>query len=71
MKLNWNNLHLLSREEICIGACVSLRLASKPWEEVEPWLRELLALSFGQRTLGRAAFTDGASGLSAPPAKRG
>ena len=70
MKLNWNNLHLQSREEICRGACVSMTLASKSWEELDPWLQELVALSFGQRTLGRAALSDGASGLSAPPAKR-
>ncbi len=53
MKLHWNKLHLQSREEICIGASVSLKLASKSWEELEPWLRELLVFSVGQRSMGR------------------
>lgn len=53
MKLNWNNLHLQSREGICIGACVSTKLASKSWEDLEPWLHELLASSMHQRSMGR------------------
>lgn len=58
MKLNWNNLHRQSREEICLGACVSVKLASKSWAELEPWLQTLLAFSIGQRTLGRVALSD-------------
>ena len=56
MELNWNNLHHQSREEICLGACVSVKLASKSWDELEPWLQELLIFSFGQRTLGRVGL---------------
>jgi len=53
MKLHWNKLHLQSREEICLGACVSMRLADKSWAELEPWLQELLASSVAQRSSGR------------------
>ena len=73
MKLNWNDLHLQSREEICRGACVSMNLASKSWEELEPWLQELLAFSLGQRTSARVAFSDlafvpSATGVAKVPA---
>jgi hypothetical protein len=67
VKLNWNDLDPLSREEICIGACISMKLASEPWEEIEPWLRELLAFSLEQRTWEKAALRDGSCVLSAPP----
>jgi len=33
-----------------------MNLASKWWEELEPWLQELLAFSLGQRTFGEISF---------------
>ena len=58
MELNWNNLHLQSREEICIGACVSVKLARALWEELEPWLQGMLASSIEKRSLGRVSLGD-------------
>lgn len=58
MELNWNNLHLQSREEICVGARVSVKLANAPWDELEPWLQGVLASSVEERTLGRISLGD-------------
>ena len=53
MKLNWNKLHIQSRQEICFGACVSGKMADNPWEELDPWLHVLLAYSTELRSKGR------------------
>jgi hypothetical protein len=53
MKLNWNILHIQSRQEICFGACVSEKMADKSWEELDPWLHVLLAYSTELRSNGK------------------
>ena len=58
MELNLKNLHQQSREEICLGACVSVKFASKPWEKLEPWLQEMLASSLKRRSVGRIELGD-------------
>lgn len=50
MKLRWNQLHVQSREEICWGAGVSEKLASKSWEDMEEWLQMLLNVSVERRS---------------------
>lgn len=51
--MNWNDLHLLSREEVCSGACVSTKFATKSWDELELWLQILLADSVKLRSMER------------------
>jgi hypothetical protein len=53
MKLNWDKLDVQSREEICWGACISEKLTSKSWKELDEWLRVLLADSIEKRSKGK------------------
>lgn len=53
LKLNWNKLHIQSRQEICLGACVSEKMACKSWEELDRWLQSLLEYSTESRSKGR------------------
>ena len=53
LKLNWNELHVQSREEICFGAAISKELAGKSWVELEMWIQLLLADSLKRRSGGR------------------
>ena len=53
MKLNWNKLHIQSRQEICFGACMPEKMADKTWEELDPWLHSLLTYSTELRSKGR------------------
>ena len=53
LKLSWNKLHVLSREEICLGANISKKMAHKPWEELEQWLQMQLADSIALRSKGK------------------
>lgn len=55
LPMNWNRMHILSREEICFGAAVSVKPAREQWEQLEPWLQFLLAESTLIRTRGRVA----------------
>jgi hypothetical protein len=57
LKLNWNELHVQSREEICWGAMISEKLASVRWEEFESWVRMLLADSMERRSRGKVTLT--------------
>jgi hypothetical protein len=57
VNMNWNQLHLQSRQEICHGAGISEKIADKTWEELESWMKELLADSFSRRTCGKAELT--------------
>jgi len=52
MKLNWNKLHIQSRQEICLGACVSEKMAEKSWTELDKWLQVLLEYSTELRSKG-------------------
>ena len=42
MTLNWDNLHIQSREQLCQTSGIQLSIAQKEWATIEPWLRELL-----------------------------
>lgn len=53
LKLNWNQLHIQSREEICHGAAMSERLADRAWNELELWTQMLLADSLEKRSKGK------------------
>jgi hypothetical protein len=53
LKLNWNKLHIQSRQEICLGACVSEKMARKSWEELDRWLQALLEYSTELRSKGK------------------
>jgi hypothetical protein len=55
--MNWNQLHLQARQEICHGAGIAEKFAGKTWEELESWMKELLADSFNRRTGGKAELT--------------
>jgi len=52
--LDWNNLHIQSREEILSGAGMQTKLASKKWAELDPWIQETLKSSLGKRSSGKA-----------------
>lgn len=53
LKLDWNMLHIQSRLEICLGACVSEKMAHKSWEELDRWLQALLEYSTKLRSSGK------------------
>ncbi len=53
MKLSWNKLHILARQEICWGAGVSEKMADKSWEGLDRWLQVLLEYSTESRSKGR------------------
>ena len=53
LKLSWNKLHILARQEICWGACVSEKMADKSWEELDRWLQVLLEYSTELRSRGK------------------
>ncbi len=42
MKLYWNTLHQLSREEILGNACLQSRFAFYEWEELDEWIRDII-----------------------------
>ena len=52
--LDWNNLHVQSREEILSGAGMQTKLATKKWSELDTWVQELLKDSLERRSKGRA-----------------
>ena len=43
MKMSWNEMHIQSREAICWSACLSESFGTKLWEELEEWVRVMLA----------------------------
>lgn len=43
LTLKWDNIHKQSREQLCLGSGVRIEVAKKPWSEIEPWLRKLIA----------------------------
>jgi hypothetical protein len=43
LKMNWNEMHIQSRQVICWSACLSESFATKPWEKLEKWVQMLLA----------------------------
>ena len=47
--IDWDRLHIQSRQEICRGAAVGAIVACSLWNEIEPWLRGLLEDSFAAR----------------------
>jgi len=53
LKLNWNKLHILSREEICLGANASQKMARKSWGELDRWIQVLLEYSTKLRSKGK------------------
>ncbi len=64
LKLNWNELHVQSREEICFGAAISKRLSGQRWEELELGIQMLLADSLKRRSRGKCRL--GGEGRSNP-----
>ena len=42
MKLNWDNLHFQTREEILLNACINTKLAHYDWDEIDIWLQEII-----------------------------
>ncbi|MBF8253347.1 MAG: hypothetical protein HW373_42 [Deltaproteobacteria bacterium] len=56
LPMNWNEMHVGAREEICLGAGIAERIARQPWEGLETWLQFLLAESMLLRTHGRVAL---------------
>ena len=53
MKLNWNNLDVRCRQEFCQGAGMAEHLANYSWEELDEFIRVLLADSIGRRSKGK------------------
>jgi hypothetical protein len=43
LKMNWNEMHIQSRQVICWNACLSESFANKPWEKLGKWVQMLLA----------------------------
>jgi len=52
--LDWDNLHIQSREEILQGAGMQTKLAGKRWADLDPWIQETLRDSLGKRSGGKA-----------------
>ena len=59
LKMNWDCLHVQSREEICNGAAISKRLACRQWKELDLWIQLLLADSYATRSRGRLQLGGG------------
>ncbi len=53
LKMNWNRMHIQSRQDICLGAMISEKLAAEPWEKLEPWIQMHLADSMERRSRGK------------------
>lgn len=64
LKLNWNEQHVQSREEFCLGAGIAEKLACKRWEELELWIQLSLADSIKRRSRGRLEL--GGEGWNTP-----
>jgi len=43
LKMNWNEMHIQSRQAICWSACLSESFAAKRWEKLGEWVQALLA----------------------------
>lgn len=56
MTINWDNLHLDSRREICSGAAVNIEVAQMPWSDIDLWLQLLLSDSISRRTYNRVVL---------------
>jgi hypothetical protein len=50
LKMNWNEMHVQSRREICRMSCMSESFASKPWESLEKWVQMLLTDAIALRS---------------------
>lgn len=57
MKIHWDDLHRLSREEILSGACVNTRFAYYDWDELEEWLRGIIQENLSLRSGGLVSIT--------------
>jgi hypothetical protein len=42
MTLNWDEIHVQSREQLCEASGVRIDIAKEKWADIEPWLRKLL-----------------------------
>jgi prophage tail gpP-like protein len=51
--MDWNELSVPAREEICQGAGFQLHIAARPWAEIDEWARSLLSESIERRTNGQ------------------
>jgi hypothetical protein len=61
LKLNWNQLSVQSRKEICWGATISQKLSKKPWGELEPWIQILLTDSIERRSKKKVTLVEEAA----------
>lgn len=52
----WDEMHPMSRQEICSNTAVNEEIANLPWSDVDEWLRVLLAESLSRRTHGRVTL---------------
>jgi len=52
--LNWDDLHIQSREEILSGAGMQTELAAKKWADLDTWVQGLLKDSLTRRSKGKA-----------------
>lgn len=50
LKLNWNTLHKMTREEILSGACINTKFANYEWCEIETWLQLLIIECLEERS---------------------
>lgn len=53
LRLNWNQLHIQSREALCTGAAISKESANLRWEVLELWIQLLLTDSLNRRSSGK------------------
>ena len=57
MILQWENLHIMSREEILATACVNTRFAHYDWDELEVWMRVIIQETLSLRSGGLVKLT--------------
>jgi hypothetical protein len=55
LSLEWDNLHLQSREEIASGAGMR-NIAANKWDDIEPWMQQALADSISKRSKGKSTL---------------
>ena len=69
LMLDWNQAHILSRRELCWSTGVVSQIALEKWDQIDPWLQEVLEANLNRKTGGVVSFRRSSPESGAPGAR--
>ena len=51
VKLQWHELHIQSREQVCIYSGIIITRAQDSWDELDEWLRDIMVDSMAKHNI--------------------